>query len=339
MSVFSRVRLFRRTACVVTALSLVAAVTSCSPVSSGASESSDPGTGGWPLTMKHQFGETTISSKPERIVVTGTTDTDVLLALGEKPVAFPQWIKEWEHGVGPWSVDALGDSNPTLLQFGELDFEDIAAANPELILATGTQLSAEDYDKLNGLAPTLAPVAGYSDAYLVPWDTRAVQVGEAVGKKNQAEQLVSEAKAGFTSAMQAHPEWQGLTAVTVISMNGQFGVYAPTDNRGRFMDALGFKATDSAKDLVGGKFWAALSEERLDLLDSADVIVVLEGNTAAQEAFAKSSTFQRLAAVREGRIVEVKDQDTVMAMSASTVTSIPYALERLVPAIEKAVKD
>lgn len=316
---------------------LLAACTSAGPTGSAIATSDDGGA--WPVTMDHRYGQTTILAEPERIVVTGTTDIDVLLALGLSPVAFPKWINTWDRGVGPWSVDALGDAKPTLLPLGEPGFEDIAAENPDLILATGTQLSENDYGKLTGLAPTVAPVAGYTDAYLVPWEVRTVQVGEAVGKKSEAEHLVANAKAGFTEAMQAHPEWEGLTAVTVISMNGQFGVYAPTDNRGRFMDALGFRSTDAVAGLVGDKFWAALSEERLDLLESADVIVVLEGNDAAQAAFANSSTFRQLSAVREGRIVEVKDQDTVMAMSSSTVTSIPYALERLIPAIENAVTD
>lgn len=318
-----------------TALALLAG---CSASTSASTSEGQTGeSGSWPITMEHQFGETTIESQPERIVVTGTTDTDVLLALGITPVAFPQWITEWERGVGPWSIDALGDADPTLLTFRELDFEDIAAEDPDLILSTGTQLTETDYEKLSGLAPTVAPVEGYTDAYLVPWDVRTVQVGEAVGKKEEAQELVDKAKAGFTDAVQAHPEWEGLTAVTVISMNGEFGVYAPTDNRGRFMESLGFGSTDEAAEITGDEFWGAVSEERLDLLDTADVIVVLEGNDAAQEAFANSHTFQQLSAVQQGRIVEVTDQDTVMAMSGSTVTSIPYALERLIPAIEKAV--
>ncbi|UYQ77767.1 ABC transporter substrate-binding protein [Glutamicibacter sp. JL.03c] len=294
--------------------------------------------GTWPITMQHQFGETVIPAPAERIVVTGTTDTDVLLALGITPVAFPQWISDWERGVGPWSLNDLGSADPKLLTFRELNFEDIAATNPDLILSTGTQLTQTDYEKLSGLAATVAPVAGYTDAYLVPWDVRTVQVGEAVGKKDEAQQLVTQAKDAFADAVTEHPDWEGLTAVTVISMNGEFGVYAPTDNRGRFMDSLGFGATKEAAEITGDEFWGAVSEERLDLLDTADVIVVLEGNDAAQEAFANSSTFQQLSAVKEGRIVEVTDEDTVMAMSASTVTSIPYALERLVPEIEKAVQ-
>jgi len=73
----------------VTALTLTACGGgSDEPAAEGSSTAAD---GAFPVTIPNAFGETTIESEPQRVVVTGYTDVDTVLALGVTPVAFQEF--------------------------------------------------------------------------------------------------------------------------------------------------------------------------------------------------------------------------------------------------------
>ena len=69
----------------------------------------------FPQTVEHQFGTTTVEKKPERIVVVGLTEQDIVLQLGYKPVATTEWYGEQPYAVWPWAQEALGDAKPEVL--------------------------------------------------------------------------------------------------------------------------------------------------------------------------------------------------------------------------------
>src|SRR5262245_32210938 len=70
----------------------------------GPSTASSAAAGAYPLTVKDEYGTTTIQSAPKRVVTYGYTDADPILALGVVPAGVLQWIPQWKRGVGEWAV-------------------------------------------------------------------------------------------------------------------------------------------------------------------------------------------------------------------------------------------
>ncbi len=112
---------------------------------------------------------------------------------------------------------------------------------------------------------------------------------------------------------------------------GKIYLFADTDTRGRFVAALGFVQSPEVKELVGEEFFASISPERFDVLDG-DGLIVFQETAAAKAQMKEMPSFQALDVVKNGHVVAIDDLELAMALSASSVTSIPYALERVVPA-------
>jgi iron-siderophore transport system substrate-binding protein len=288
----------------------------------------------FPVTVAHVHGETTIEAAPKRVVSYGYTDADTLLALGVVPVGLLQWIPQWKRGVGSWSVGALGSAKPELYTGNEIDYEGIAKAAPDLISIVNHDIDEAAYTKLSQIAPTVPTVKGYP-AYGTPWDVASVQVASSIGRKAQGEALVAKAKDRFAKVRADNPGWEGKQVMIITQAEGgKMFVFADTDTRGRFVSSLGFRQSPEIAKITGKSFYAELSAERFDLLDG-DALILLADSTAVAEAV--PATFKRLDVVRENRVVTVKDLEVSMALSASTPPAIPFALDRLVPDLRKAL--
>ncbi|GMA86322.1 hypothetical protein GCM10025868_15720 [Angustibacter aerolatus] len=85
----------------------LAACGSSSDTPAAAGGSASGGTG-FPVTIEHKYGSTTVEQAPKRVLSLGYTDHEVLLALGIVPVGVIQWIPEWKQGVSTWSVPKPG---------------------------------------------------------------------------------------------------------------------------------------------------------------------------------------------------------------------------------------
>ncbi|WP_182084347.1 ABC transporter substrate-binding protein [Aureimonas sp. ME7] len=314
----------------------LAALVSCL-LAGPASAQDAPDAGRFPIAIEHSLGRTVIGKRPQRVAVLGVTDVDAVLALGYVPVLVNRWIPEWAHGVGPWAEPLLGGTTPLMFKSREIDLERVAMAEPDLIVGSGSLLDRTTYDKLSLLAPTTAPMADHPDPYATTWDVQTLAVGEALGRPEAAEALVERVQALFRAVREAHPSWSGRTAATLINWNGQMLMYAASDNRGEFLRAIGFGMPADLAQLAGNRFNVPISEERLDLLDQLDLIVVLTNDAAGRSFFEQSAVFRRLAPVKSGHVVYLDDRNLTMAMSGSTVLSIPYVLDALTTKIEQAI--
>lgn len=191
----------------------------------------------YPVILEQKFGSTAITGRAERIVTVGLTEQDALLALGIVPVGTTEWFNEYPGALWPWAQELAGDTVPTVVgDAAAVNFERIAALQPDLILALYSGLSQEDYDLLAQIAPTVAQPAGYVD-YGVPWQELTLTVGRAVGMAAEAEALVADVEARFSQAQAEHPEFVGATAVVATPYEGIW-VYGPEDVRGRLLTSL-----------------------------------------------------------------------------------------------------
>jgi iron complex transport system substrate-binding protein len=293
--------------------------------------------GGFPATVEHKFGTTTVPAKPERIVIVGLTEQDTVLALGYKPIATTEWYGDQPHAVWPWARDELGDAKPTVLDASDgFQFERIASLRPDLILGVNSGMEKSDYEKLSKLAPTVAAGKGSTD-YFSPWDQQVELIAAALGKPEQGRKLVQDIRDDYAAVAASHPEFRGKTAT--FAQNGFYSgsLYVYPEGLGTdFLEMLGFTINPKLTPLVerAGE-QVGISPERLGVID-ADVIVFATEQPADLAAFKKVPTFERLKAVAERRAVYT-DATLAGALYFISPLSLPYVLERLTPMLEAAV--
>ncbi|MER5793878.1 iron-siderophore ABC transporter substrate-binding protein [Streptomyces sp. NPDC001980] len=319
----------------------VACGTSDSDSDSGSSSSAAKGSsaGAFPVTIAHKFGSTTIKSEPERIVTVGLTDQDAVLALGKVPVGTTEWLGGYKGAIGPWAQDKLGSAAaPTVLKDTGTgpQVEKIAALKPDLILAAYSGLTKAQYENLSKFAPVVAQPKQYND-YGVPWQQQTEEIGQALGKADEAKALVSGVEAKFAAAEKANPAFAKATAVMATPYQGVF-VYGSQDPRSRLLSDLGFALPKDLDKVIGDQFGAQISKERYDLLDQDVAVWIAPDTTTSVTKLHGDPVYGDLNVVKQGREVYIKEtSDYGNAVSLSTVLSIPYVLDRLVPQLAAAV--
>lgn len=292
----------------------------------------------FPVTVEHEFGETEIVEKPERIVSVGYTEQDTLLALGIVPVGITDWYGDQPHGVWPWAQEALGDAEPELLSATDgFAFERIAALDPDLIIGTNAGMEAEDYEKLSAIAPTVAQPPG-ADGYFSRWDTQALLIGQAVGRGLDAEEIVDDVKDRFADVAAEHPEWAGRQAIFLQNAFYEGDAIAYQEGLStEFLTDLGFGVPAELDRFVtedGGQAYIPL--EQLSVLDTADVLIWGTETPEDRDALEEEDLYLDLAAVEDDRLV-FTDGVTAGAIYFSSPLSLPFVLDGLVPALERAL--
>jgi len=329
---------------VATLLALTATVTGCG---SDASDSAKGGTGteaqkeaqsvengAYPVTIDHEYGSTTITKKPERVVTVGLVEQDATIALGTVPVAVTDWFGTAPGRIFPWAKPLIGTSPIPQVLPGTLDVEKIAALHPDLIVALYSDISKKQYQLLSAIAPTIAHPAGQND-YSISWQDVTTTVGKALGRPAAAQKLVDGVEAKFAAARKEHPKFEGKEALMGSLYEGIF-VYAPSDPRGQILHELGFSFPADVKFVGKDTYGESISPENADLVD-VDAMVWIDSEKKVRKAV---PTYGNLRLSREGRSVFVPEDfgDPVyVSTSFVTVLSLPYMLEHLVPRLAAAV--
>jgi iron complex transport system substrate-binding protein len=328
----------RRTARAVTAaLALTLVAAGCGGGAPGP-EAAPPAdaTGAFPVTIEHRYGSSEIPAAPQRVVTVGLTDHDTVLALGVTPVALTDWFGEQPNGVWPWAQELLGDAQPITLDSSDLNFEQIAGAAPDLILAVNSGLTQEQYDTLAQIAPIVAQSGDYVD-YGTPWQEQTRIIGTALGRSDRAEELVTQVEAKFAATREQNPQFAGATAVIGLTdADGNYYLYGPQDARARFLTDLGFTLKPEIAELAGDQFFTTVSAEQFDLVN-ADVVVWVAATQAEIDALTANPVYRAQPAVQEGRDVFPPYDPLGAALSYNNVLSLPFAIDRMVPLLQAAV--
>jgi iron complex transport system substrate-binding protein len=291
---------------------------SAPPASEGADSAA-----AFPVTVEHRFGSTTIERAPERVVTVGYTDQDITLALGVVPVGVGDFLGGYDWRSRPWAQDALGGAEPEVVSGQEINYEAVAAARPDLIFAINAGLQKADYEKLSKIAPTVGQSGDYID-FGMPWDEQTLLVGKALGREDQAKQVVADVKSEFERVRADHPEFEGKTAVLAYGGPDGYGAYATQDTRSRFLTDLGFKVPAKIDELAGKSFYVQFSQEQFRLMDQ-DVVVMY----GSQDDILANPVFKRLDAVKEDRVIYVDiDDEFAGALGFSSALSLPFLLDQ-----------
>ncbi|WP_214364513.1 iron-siderophore ABC transporter substrate-binding protein [Pseudonocardia sp. H11422] len=305
---------------------VIAAVAGCgnSGAPAGDAGATPAAAGAFPVTISHAFGETTIPAEPKRVVAVGFNEADFVLALGVVPVGVRDFIGEFPEDTRPWAQEALGGAKPEVVGGNEIDFEKIAALQPDLIMGVYSFMDQAAYDTLMKIAPTIPAVTEGSTA--ATWQEQTRITGKALGREEKAEEVISATEKKFADARAANPSFEGKSLALDFIVEGTAYKLGTDDLRAQVFDGLGFDV---------GPTTETLSDERLSELDK-DVVVVVG---VPKEALAGNQVFQNLTAVKENRVVYLGDYSTEFsgAIGFGSPLSLPYAIDIVAPQLASAL--
>ncbi len=309
-------------------------------IAGGSSESNAAGkVSGTAVVITHKYGETVLSSVPEKVVSVGVGEHETLLALGVVPIAVRDVGSDnMPYGTGPWVSeklrDKLNEAEPVVLPYTEFDFEAIAALAPDAIVGTYSGMTKEEYDILSQIAPTIARPAEYVE-YGTPWEVQTRMLGQLLRKTEEAEQLISGIHNRIDSIKARHPEFVGASAAIAFVYANQPGAYTSKALSSRLVQQLGFVIPPEYDEIAGESFFISFSEERMDLLDT-DVILWVSQTDAALQDIRDLTLRDTLTASAESRELYMGEIYTG-ALLYSSIPSINFILDILEPGLAAAV--
>lgn len=182
-----KTRILKKFSAAAAGLTLLATAACGSPAAgSGPSTSAAAGTAGYPLTMEHTMGTTTIESAPKRVVALDPSYIDAALLLEADLVGYVQYRQDPKAPFAPYLGD-VADATKESVNVGTLaepNLEKILELQPDLIVSAKVRHEAL-YPQLSKIAPTI-----FSESTGPTWKENVVFLGEALGKKAKAEELV-----------------------------------------------------------------------------------------------------------------------------------------------------
>ncbi|GAB3848056.1 iron-siderophore ABC transporter substrate-binding protein [Nesterenkonia populi] len=309
-----------------------------------AEESGAAGAESGTVTVEHMYGPTEVEI-PEggelRVVALGWSDAEVSLALGVEPIAVHDWLGfgEENHGVGPWAADLVeGDPEVIPRSDEELDYEQIQALDPDLILNVNSGYEEDEYDRLSEIAPTVSGPEG-AENFNPGWENHTQLIADALGLTEEGEQLIADTEDSLAAAREEHPELDGVEAVTGSKFGEAYGLSYTGDMRWDIMEELGFQMYGPAADMEPNQgFFADVSEEQVEVLDAEVAVLFPIGYTL--EELEADPLLSSLDVVQDERAVLLDNQDDlVQAFSAGSPLSIELVLEELPEQLAEAVEN
>lgn len=284
-----------------------------------------------PITLEHQYGTTSLSSRPSRVVTMAGNWTDALIALGV-PITAEYVTRGYSGRDNRFAWTPPHDSQLVeMTNTAEIELERLAAFGPELILA-GYVGDKKAYERLAKVAPTV-PVMDKA-AVLDTWQAVTTTAGRIFGRDTEARQLVTKVGdevAGLPSEFTAA---KGKTfSFGQLTADGQFGLVADeSDPAAKLIGSSGLALSSRLKSVANGGNRVLVSQERTDLI--ATDLLVMWPLTGGPESLAEVPGWKSLPAVRQGSVVFL-DNDNAAAFGSPTIYSVPYALDLLRPALGK----
>lgn len=307
----------------------VALLAGCSGGNEAESEPTEAPAGGeettataeaFPVTVKHNAGETTIEAQPERIVVfdMAALDTIDTIGAGEAVVgvptkSVPTWLKD-DEGIDYSALESVGSLK-------EPDLEAIAKLNPDLVVLGAR--SAGMYEELSKTYTTV-------DAS-VPWDQdnyseRVAEVtkmlGEATGKVDEANEAADKIDAAIKEYKDTAKD-KG-KAMVIMTNAGEISMHGPQSRWAPIFDVFGFTPVEYEKADEGHK-GQKISFETVQELNPDYIFVVdrdaAVGKTEAgvtAEQVMDNDLVKSTTAAKEGNIVYLTPERWYIVMTGAS---------------------
>lgn len=295
------------------------------------------GTTNYPLTFSSPWGETVLEERPERIAVLGGAgDGEAAIALGATLVTSPwesadhwEWLEPYADQLTDATyIDAWGDTLP---------LEQLAAAEPDVILAYTHTALADQYSELSAIAPVLAQPTEEK----VTWQDTTRAIGEVFDLQNAAQELIDGVDESIDAQSGQNPEYEGKTLSILVNRGSQFGVQfinTKDSYTEELLSDLGF-APHPNVDQFATFEKGVISPENFGLIDADAIIVAQHGGMgSAEEAkqwLESNQLYANLEAVQAGKVSEILPNpetgtlDIAWAFSWPNALSIHYILDTM----------
>lgn len=299
---------------------------------------------GYPITIKHAFGETTLEKKPERVASIAWSNQDVALSLGVVPVGFSAANYGVQDGSGmlPWTAEKLkelGEENPNIYQDTDgLDFEAIADSQPDVILAAYSGITQEDYDTLSEIAPV---VAYQETPWISSWQDTVLYDSMGMGMEAEGKQLIEDTEKLIEEKAADVKDMAGKKAAFVsVSPEdlSKFYIYTTGDPRGAFIEELGMKYPENITEQIKDEnsFYLEFSLENADVLNDLDLFVMY-GNADTLKALQADPLYGKIPAVKRGSVVLIEDNTPLAAAGTPSPLSIEYTIDDYLKLVSEAI--
>jgi iron complex transport system substrate-binding protein len=298
----------------------------------------------FPITIQHAFGSTIITQQPKRVATVAWANHEVPLALGIVPVGFAAatFGDDDNDGLLPWVAARLKELNaktPVLFDEGDgIDFEAVAATQPDIILAAYSGLSQSDYDTLS----MIAPVVAFPDK---PWSTNwrsMIRINSAgLGMAKEGEALITSIEKDIAKRVDQYPELKGKSAMFITHLDptdlSVIRFYSANDTRVKFFDDLGMHSPQSIKDISkDGLFSGESSIEQIDIFNDVDIFVTY-GNEELLAPLKSNPLMSKMRAVKNGSIVMLGSSKMATAANP-TPLSITWVLDEYLQVLATAAR-
>ncbi|UGT59968.1 ABC transporter substrate-binding protein [Nocardia asteroides] len=278
------------------------------------------------VRVPHAQGETVLERTPVRVVALGAQWSDAALALGVTPVG---QLTDVAGTVPPWRSSAgaatgIDPAKPLGQQVKEL--------RPELILVEGALGSPSTYLELTSIAPTVPALDG---APVGRWRDQVRALGAALREPDEADEVIAAVDRRLDRfAAQAGGVRGRTVAVAWLAGPGQLIVAVdPAAPALELFTRLGMRLPEALAALPGDQGRVLLPVDRLAELN-ADVLVIGHSPGTGADAAALPG-YGELSAVRNGTAV-LLDPVELAGLEYPTALSVPYLLNRLEPALQRA---
>lgn len=314
--IFKQSRTLKQFAAAAAGIALLATAACASPAASSGSTSAAADTAGYPLTMTHTMGSTTIESAPKRVVALDPSYIDATLLLGGELVGYVQYRQDPKSPFAPYLGDVAAATKDAVNvgTLAEPNLEKILELQPDLIVSAKVRHEAL-YPQLSKIAPTI-----FSVSTGPTWKENVVFLGEALGKKAKAEELVKayEDRAQKVGAAILAKKPDATYSLIRFTGGDTARLYSSNSFIGEIMSDMRIPrpkdAPDSEKEI-----FVPLSTEQI-LKGDANLVMVsaytppgAEGDKARaqQEKFQSNPLWQRL----QGEIKPVDDGTFIASVS------------------------
>ena len=280
---------FRTAAAALGALTLF--ITGCSAADESDATGAAPAESaeGFPRTVTHSSGTTTIEDAPQRIVVLDMAALDTIDALGAGELvvgtvtgSVPTWLAD-DEGIDYTSVEPVGTLK-------EPDMEAIAKLDPDLVIVGAR--SATFYEDFSRAFTTIDTTHSWEDAdYSASVPATFTLLGEAVGYDDEAAELAS----GLEDLMADYKDMgadKG-TALVLMSNAGEISLHDAGSRWAPIYDVFGFPEAYEKDEADEGHQGEKVSFETVKEINP-DWLFVVDRDAAVGQAEAGDTASQVL---------------------------------------------
>ena len=241
------------------------------------------------------------------------------------------WGDNDKDGVLPWVEDKLtelGAATPVLFDETDgIDYEAVSDTKPDVILASYSGLTKEEYDTLSKIAPV---VAYPKNAWGTSVEDMITLNSTAIGLADEGAKLIEDLHAQTAAALEANSALQGKKVLfAYIDPNdfSQVGFYTALDTRPGFLTSIGLPLPSIVEqNAASTDFYLTVSAEKADELNDVDLIVTYGDDDSTIATLQADPLLSKIPAIAEGRVV-ILVNDTPLAASANpSPLSIPWGI-------------